>query len=91
MGIYGGDLKPFKQYTVQLNEGDVIYTFSDGFADQFGGPDGKKFKYKQMQEMFLAVANKPMQEQKLLIDQTFRNWQGQMEQIDDVCMIGVRV
>lgn len=91
VGIYGGDLKPFKQYTVQLNEGDVIYTFSDGFADQFGGPDGKKFKYKQMQEMFLAVANKPLQEQKLLIDQTFKNWQGQMEQIDDVCMIGVRV
>jgi serine phosphatase RsbU (regulator of sigma subunit) len=91
VGIYGRELKPFKQYTVALNEGDVIYTFSDGFADQFGGPDGKKFKYKQMQEMFLAVAGKPLLEQKYIIESTFHAWQGNIEQIDDVCMIGVRV
>jgi sigma-B regulation protein RsbU (phosphoserine phosphatase) len=91
VGIYGNELKPFKQYTVALNEDDVIYTFSDGFADQFGGPDGKKFKYKQMQEMFLAVAGKPLLEQKNSIESTFHAWQGNIEQIDDVCMIGVRV
>lgn len=91
VGIYGRELKPFKQFKIQLSDEDTIYTFSDGFADQFGGPNGKKFKYKQMQELFLAVADKPLAQQKFLIETAFTIWQGDMEQIDDVCVIGVRV
>lgn len=91
VGIYGRELKPFRQFQVQLSEDDTIYTFSDGFADQFGGPSGKKFKYKQMQELFLAVAGKSLAQQKVLIDLAFINWQGDIEQIDDVCVIGVKI
>ena len=91
VGIYGRDLKPFKQLKIQLSEDDTLYTFSDGFADQFGGPSGKKFKYKQMKELFLAIADKPLATQKKLIDTAFTDWQGDLEQIDDICIIGVKV
>lgn len=91
VGIYGKELKPFKQYTIALNEDDILYTFSDGYADQFGGPNGKKFKYKQMQELFLAIAHLPLQEQKSIIDATFYNWKQNIEQVDDICVVGVKV
>ncbi|HRD39537.1 MAG TPA: SpoIIE family protein phosphatase, partial [Bacteroidia bacterium] len=76
---------------IQLQKGDVIYTFSDGFADQFGGPKGKKFKYKQLCELLLSVSNESMSVQKAKIEASFKNWQGMLEQVDDVCVIGIRV
>lgn len=74
-----------------LQKGDVIYTFTDGYADQFGGPKGKKFKYKQLEEVLIKIHHLPMIEQheKLLI--TFNEWRGALEQVDDVCVIGIRV
>ncbi len=90
IGKYEGR-KPFTNHRITLNKGDSIYIFSDGFADQFGGPKGKKFKYKPFRELILANHDKPMEEQKQLLDECIENWRGELEQVDDICIIGVRV
>ncbi len=77
--------------TLQLSKGDIIYLFSDGFADQFGGPKGKKFKYKAFSQCLLDNAHLPLEEQKQLLLNTFNNWKGELEQVDDVCIIGIRL
>jgi serine phosphatase RsbU (regulator of sigma subunit) len=82
---------PFTTHTLQMNSKDIIYIFTDGYADQFGGPKGKKFKYKQLKELLVANASKPMEEQKEILLKAFNNWKGNLEQIDDVCIIGVRL
>ncbi len=90
-----GQIKPdgFKYTTqiVELNEGDCIYLFNDGFADQFGGPRGKKFKYKQLEELLASISHQGMDEQKNKLESTFSDWKGSLEQIDDVLLIGIRV
>ena len=91
VGKYGEELKPFSLQTIHLQKGDVVYTFTDGYADQFGGPKGKKFKYKQLQEKILANHYLPMEEQKKALAETFENWKGNMEQVDDVLVIGIKV
>ena len=82
---------PFTDHEVQLAEGDQVYIFSDGYVDQFGGPKGKKFKYKTLQKLLFENREKPMAEQKELLDRTFATWKGELEQLDDVCIIGVRL
>lgn len=91
VGIFGKDLKPFKQYLVPLNADDIIYTFTDGYADQFGGPKGKKFKYTQLKELLLSIQQLSLQEQEEIIKQKFTNWKGNLEQVDDVCLIGLKI
>ncbi|MFN6039772.1 MAG: PP2C family protein-serine/threonine phosphatase, partial [Bacteroidota bacterium] len=82
---------PFTTQSIQLQKGDVIYTLTDGFPDQFGGEKGKKFMSKNLRELLAKNAHLPMQEQKQLLETTFRNWVGDLEQVDDVTVIGVRV
>ncbi|MBN8697249.1 MAG: tetratricopeptide repeat protein [Bacteroidetes bacterium] len=86
----GVKLNLFKNNTIQLNKGDQFYMFTDGYADQFGGPKGKKFKYKQLQELLLKNANIPLDKQKTELDLAFTSWTGQLEQIDDVLIIGIK-
>lgn len=83
--------KPFTTRTVQLGKGDILYTFSDGFADQFGGSKGKKLKSKKFREIILQIAGMTMQEQHDYLHKALEDWQGDFEQLDDVCVIGVRV
>jgi serine phosphatase RsbU (regulator of sigma subunit) len=85
------EMKPFTLRSLDLQKGDVVYTFTDGLADQFGGPKGKKFKYKQLEEILLRIHKLPMEEQKIHLDRSFEDWKGQLEQIDDVLVIGVRI
>lgn len=82
---------PFTSHEIVLNEGDAIYVFTDGYQDQFGGPKGKKFKAKQLKDLIIANQYKPMDEQLVVLEQEFMNWKGEVEQIDDVCVIGVKV
>jgi serine phosphatase RsbU (regulator of sigma subunit)/tetratricopeptide (TPR) repeat protein len=91
VGIQYGEQKPFKINTVQLSKGDCVYLFTDGYADQFGGPKGKKFKYKQLQELLIANAHKPMGEQKNILDAAIESWKGDLEQVDDILIIGIRI
>lgn len=83
--------RPFTNHSFQLNKGDSIYVFTDGYADQFGGEKGKKFKYKQLNELIIGSRQSGMAEQKAALNTAFEKWKGQMEQIDDVCIIGVRL
>ncbi|MBA2612272.1 MAG: SpoIIE family protein phosphatase [Bacteroidetes bacterium] len=81
----------FKLYTIDAQSGDMLYLYTDGFADQFGGPKGKKFKYKALNDLLLVNHSKPMMEQKEIFNSTFENWRGKLEQVDDVCVIGIRL
>lgn len=83
--------KAFTNHSIQLNKNDCIYIFTDGYADQFGGEKGKKFKYKQLEELITNNSNKSMQDQKEILYNSFEVWRGDLEQIDDVCIIGVRL
>lgn len=85
------DDQPFTFNSVQLEKGDVVYLFTDGFADQFGGPLGKKYKYKQLEQLLTTISTDPIEKQKLRIEDEFERWRGALEQVDDVCVIGVRV
>jgi serine phosphatase RsbU (regulator of sigma subunit) len=91
VGKYGDTLKPFTSQTLGIQEGDVVYIFTDGFADQFGGPNGKKFKYKQLQEKLIEIHLLPMEEQKKILGDIFESWKGNHEQLDDVLVIGVKI
>jgi serine phosphatase RsbU (regulator of sigma subunit) len=91
IGKHGEEMKPFSLQKVELKKGDIIYTFTDGMADQFGGTKGKKFKYKQMQEKLLAISDLPMDDQKKILEKTFDDWKGNLDQVDDVCVIGLRI
>jgi serine phosphatase RsbU (regulator of sigma subunit) len=82
---------PFNTYSLTLNKGDCLYLFTDGYADQFGGSRGKKFKYKQLQDFFIAHSAKAMSVQKKLLEETLENWKGQLEQVDDILVIGIRL
>lgn len=86
-----GIVDEYTNHTIQLNKGDCIYLFSDGYADQFGGTQGKKFKYKQLKELFLSCYDLPMYEQLDVIHKTFENWRGNIEQVDDVIVSGIRI
>ncbi len=81
----------YDRHSFDLEDGDTIYIFSDGYVDQFGGENGKKFKAKAFRELLLSIQKETMEEQKKSIDDRFNMWKGNLEQIDDVCVIGVRV
>jgi serine phosphatase RsbU (regulator of sigma subunit)/ligand-binding sensor domain-containing protein len=81
----------FATHEVKLQSGDAIYFYTDGYADQFGGPKGKKFKYKPLNEILLSNSGLPAGEQKELLEENFVSWKGNLEQVDDVLMIGIRI
>ena len=81
----------FTKHEIQLQKGDTLYTFSDGYQDQFGGEKDKKFMVKRFKELLVSIQDKSMQEQKGILDRTIENWKGDGEQIDDICVIGVRI
>ncbi len=82
---------PFSTQSISLQDNDQVYLFTDGFADQFGGERGKKFKYKPFKELLLKASSLPSSEQLEQIGSFFQNWKGDHEQVDDVCLLAVRV
>lgn len=82
---------PFKNFSVPLKKGDRIYMTSDGYADQFGGERGKKFKYKALKLLLLSIQANDLDTQNKLVQQCFFDWKGDLEQLDDVCMMGLEV
>lgn len=85
------EAKPFDTHLVQLKKGDMIYLFTDGYQDQFGGEKGKKFKASCLKELLLSISQKSPAEQKTILETTLENWRGKLEQVDDICVVGVRV
>jgi serine phosphatase RsbU (regulator of sigma subunit)/tetratricopeptide (TPR) repeat protein len=82
---------PFTNKEVQLQNGDMVILFTDGFADQFGGPRGKKFMYSRLEKLIASSSNMNAHDQKEFLSKEFDEWKGQLDQVDDVCLIGIRV
>jgi serine phosphatase RsbU (regulator of sigma subunit) len=91
IGIYSQAMLPFSNRIHDLKKRDVFYLFSDGYADQFGGNYGRKMMYKQFQDVLIKNHDRPMEEQKRLLDDHFESWKGNYEQVDDVLVIGIQV
>jgi serine phosphatase RsbU (regulator of sigma subunit) len=91
-------IEPFTNHKIQLEKGDCVYLYTDGYIDQFGGKDkasrergGKKYKSKPFKDLLIEISDLPMKEQKTILKETFNEWRGDIDQIDDVCVFGVRV
>jgi tetratricopeptide (TPR) repeat protein len=85
------ELPLYADKDMKVEKGDVVYLFSDGFVDQFGGTEGKKFKSKNLKERLKAMKDVPMDEQKRVMEKIFDDWKGSNEQVDDVCLMGIRI
>ncbi len=92
IGVFVGEkLQKFTNHEIKLEKGDAVYVFSDGYSDQFGGPRTKKFKKHEFKKLLIKVSHLPMQEQHKEIEKTLDAWKGDIEQIDDIVVMGVRV
>ncbi len=83
--------KKFTEHNLVLEKGDKLYLFTDGYADQFGGPKGKKFKYKQLEELLISSSKLSLEQQKINLENAFFEWKGDLEQVDDVCLICINL
>lgn len=91
VGKFKEDAPSFSLKTINVEKGEMVYLFSDGYADQFGGPKGKKFKYKQLQDLLSSIAKLPLLEQHSFLNKTLSNWQNNLDQVDDILIIGIRI
>ena len=91
VGIYHTEKDSFTNYRINIQKGDVLYMFSDGYVDQFGGPENKKFKPRNFINLLSEIHHKPMEEQHKILNQTFTHWKGDNFQLDDVIVLGVRI
>jgi len=91
VGVYLKDKELFTNKKVQLQKGDRLYMFSDGFYDQFGGDTGRKFMKKPFRELIVDISSKPMKEQKEIIDKKFNEWKGEYDQADDILIAGILI
>lgn len=92
IGYYTGTTaKPYKNNTIELKAGDMVYVFSDGYVDQFGGPQGKKFMANQFRKLLLEICDLPVEEQKRTLDNKIETWRGAQEQVDDILVIGIKI
>ncbi len=91
VGKHDRDFVPFTQHEFELQKGDMVYALTDGMPDQFGGPKGKKFMYKKLKEYLVSISTDTMDTQKQKLRETFQIWKGDLEQVDDVCLIGIKI
>lgn len=90
VGVHAIEEQPFTNHEIELQEGDIIYLFTDGYPDQFGGPNNKKFMYNSFRSLLLKVCNLPMINQKEILKNTIFEWMGDQEQIDDILVFGIK-
>ncbi len=91
IGIHYGGEKPFTNHVITINRGDTLYIFSDGYTDQFGGPDGVKFKMANFRNLLREIYYHPMIEQRNILENEFEKWKGSSPQVDDITIIGIRI
>lgn len=91
IGIHYGEESAFTNYVINLTKGDTIYLFSDGFTDQFGGPEGEKYKKSNLKKLLSEIYYRPMVEQRNILEAELEKWKGDADQIDDITIIGVRI
>jgi serine phosphatase RsbU (regulator of sigma subunit) len=81
----------FIQQSISLIKNDLIYLFTDGYPDQFGGEAGKKFKYKQLEQLLLDIHQKDMEVQREILEKVHIDWKGNLSQVDDICIVGIKI
>jgi serine phosphatase RsbU (regulator of sigma subunit) len=86
-----GEKKPFTNHEIKLKKGDMLYIYSDGFADQFGGEKGKKYMVTKFRNLLAEISSLNVDDQKQKLEDEFEKWKGSHDQIDDVCIMGVRI
>jgi serine phosphatase RsbU (regulator of sigma subunit) len=91
IGISAKNHEPFSLHELDMKPGYTMYMFSDGYVDQFGGPEGKKFMSKAFKRLLLDVQDYPMEEQRKILDDNLLQWMGDLPQIDDIIVIGIRM
>ena len=91
IGNMNAIVQPYNNCSFQLEPNDCIYLFTDGYADQFGGPKGKKLMRKLFEDTLITYSEKSMLEQKQALTSTFNNWKADLDQVDDVCVVGIRI
>jgi len=91
VGVHDRMDRPFTNNKFTMMKGDVYYILSDGYIDQFGGEKGKKFMTKRFKELILSIHKEPMEEQSRILEETLLKWRGEIEQVDDIIIIGVRI
>ncbi len=87
----GETYKSFTLQTINVNKGDFLYLYTDGYADQFGGPKGKKFKYKTLNDLLLSISDEDVIMQQEILNSTISEWMGNLEQVDDILLVGIRI
>ena len=90
IGIQINEKASFTNHIIPLHPGDTLYIFSDGYADQFGGEDGGKFKIRHFKQLLLDIHRKPMAEQKKILEEVLLRWMGDLPQVDDILVVGLR-
>jgi serine phosphatase RsbU (regulator of sigma subunit) len=85
-----GNHEQINKTVIKLKKDDIFYLFSDGYADQFGGPEGKKFKYRRFRHLLLTIHKLPLEQQLAYLDKSFEEWKGEQEQVDDVLIVGIK-
>ena len=91
VGAFIGETRKFNNNIIDLKKGDMVYIFSDGYADQFGGPRGKKFMAGNFRELLLNASKLPASEQRHKLNETIEKWRGELEQVDDILIIGIKI
>lgn len=91
VGMHFGEKNNFNLNSIDLKKGDTIYLFTDGYADQFGGSKGKKFKYSQLKEVLLSIHKFPMQQQQEILNEKIEKWKGSLDQVDDILLMGIKI
>ena len=91
IGIYHIEKESFTNHNIDIQNGDVFYLFSDGFIDQFGGTENKRYTSRQFKDLLKKIHNKPMPEQKAILNKTVTNWMDNEEQVDDITIVGFRI
>jgi len=90
VGVDAIEESSFTNHSLQLKPGDTVYIFSDGYPDQFGGPENKKFKYGPLRELLIEISDRTMEEQKDELDRVMKQWKGDEPQVDDILIFGIR-
>ena len=91
IGVYSDDDTPFTSNDIQLKKNDIVYIFTDGYVDQIGGPERKTFKTNRLKELLLDISSLAMCEQRSLLESKIKEWQGELDQIDDILVVGIRI
>ena len=91
VAYFNGIKTPFTRHEMEISANDSIYIYSDGYADQFGWRDDKKYNLRRFKELLMDIQNVPMKGQKVLLENAFNNWKGEVEQIDDILVMGMQI